>query len=155
MSAANEAQKPEVQPSAPRSADDARDRFGDAIDGLLSESEQRAFDALLEGDAELRDEYESYRAIVKGVGSAVVRVAGADEGTLESGEKEKGVELAPSLVPKVQERIRKRSKGRYFRDRFSSGEAKGSGLTVMLVTASLLIVIAVWLMLDNIELLSP
>ncbi len=148
MTAANEA-------TSTMSADDARDRFGDAIDGLLSESEQRAFDASIAGDDELRDEYESYRAIVKGVGSAVVRVAGADEGTLESGEKEKGAEIAPSLVGKVQDRIRKRSKGRYFRDRFSSGEAKGGGLTAMLLTASLLLVIAVWLMLDNVELLSP
>lgn len=137
------------------SAEEARDRFGDAIEGTLSTTEQRAFDAAITGDAELREEYESYCAIVNGVGSAVVRIAGAHEEAIATGPEDRNVEEAPSLVLKVQERIRKRSKGRYFRDRFSSGEAKGSGLTVMLLTASLLIVIAVWLMLDNVELLAP
>lgn len=136
------------------SDDDARDRFGDVIDGTLSEADRAAFEAALAASAELREELEAYRAIVSGVGSAVVRVAGADESAPSKAEAA-NVEEAPSLVPKVQERIRKRSKGRFFRDRFSSGEAKSGGLTAMLLTASLLIVIAVWLMLDNVELLAP
>jgi hypothetical protein len=55
----------------------------------------------------------------------------------------------------VQDRIRRRSKGRYFRDRFSSGEARGGGLTALLVTAALLLLVAVWLLLDNIAILEP
>lgn len=129
-------------------ADGARDRFGDAIDGLLSDAEQRAFDAALASDAELREEYEAYRSIVKGVAAAVPHVAGAD-GEASAGED------APSLVPMVQDRIRRRSKGRYFRDRFSSGEARGGGLTIMLVTATFLLLVAAWLMLDNVAILDP
>ncbi len=44
---------------------------------------------------------------------------------------------------------------RYFRDRFSSGEARGGGLTVMLVTATFLLLVAVWLLLDNVAILEP
>jgi len=132
------------------SADDARDRFGDAIDGTLGADEQRLFEAALAADAELADEYESYRAIVKGVASAAPHVVG-----LESASPSTGGEIAPSLVPRVQDRIRRRSKGRFFRDRFSAGEARGSSLTVLLVTAVFLLLVATWLMLDNVELLAP
>jgi|688.fasta_scaffold406188_1 anti-sigma factor RsiW len=128
--------------------DAARDRFGDALDGLLSDGERRAFEGALETDTELRQEFEGYRAIVKGVAAAVPHVAGAD------GEASPG-EAAPSLVPRVQDRIRRRSKGRYFRDRFSSGEARGGGLTALLVTAALLLLVAIWLLLDNIAILEP
>jgi anti-sigma factor RsiW len=134
--------------AATMTSDDARDRFGDAIDGLLSGEEQRAFDAALSSDRELREEYEAYRSIVKGVATAVPHVAGAD------GEASAG-ETAPSLVPMVQDRIRRRSKGRYFRDRFSSGQARGGGLTIMLVTAAFLLLVAVWLLLDNVAILEP
>jgi len=132
------------------SADDARDRFGDALDGELGEGEQRLFDAALASDAELASEYEAYRAIVKGVASAAPHVAGV-EGEPES----TGGEVAPNLVPRVQDRLRRRSKGRFFRDRFSAGEARGSSLTVLLVTAVFLVLVATWLMLDNVELLAP
>lgn len=137
--------EPQAQPMM--SADDARERFGDAIDGALPEAEREAFEALLLADAELREEYEGYRAIVRGVSAAAPRLADAEAGL--SGE------AAPSLVPLVQERIRRRSKGRFFRDRFSSGQAKGAGLTALLLAAALLLLLAVWLMLDNVEVLSP
>ncbi len=138
----------ETATASTMSADDARDRFTDAIDGQLSEAEQRAFEAALAADAALREEYEDYRSIVKGVAAVVPHVAGI-EPDVDDGEQ------APSLVPKVQDRLRRRSKGRYFRDRFSSGEARGGGLTVMLVTAALLMVVAAWLMLDNVSILTP
>ncbi|MBX7190849.1 MAG: hypothetical protein K1X94_02260 [Sandaracinaceae bacterium] len=133
---------------SPMSADDARDRFTDAIDGQLSESELGAFEQALASDAELREEYEAYRSIVKGVAAAVPHVAGVEPDVRDG-------EQAPSLVPKVQDRIRRRSKGRYFRDRFSAGEARGGGLTVLFVTAALLMIVAVWLMLDNVAILTP
>lgn len=134
------------------SADDARDRFGDVLDGALPEAERVAFDAALAGDAELREEFEAYRAIVQGVAAAVPHVAGADEGQPAD---EPGAIVAPSLAPRVQDRIRKRSKGRYFRDRFSRGEVRGGGLTALLVTATFLLLVAVWLMLDNVSVLDP
>ncbi len=132
------------------SAEQARDRFGDALDGTLGAAEQRLFDAALAADAELADEYEAYRAIVKGVASAAPHVAG-----LEGAASSAAGEVAPSLVPRVQDRLRRRSKGRFFRDRFSAGEARGSSLTVLLVTAVFLVLVATWLMLDNVELLAP
>lgn len=135
-------------------ADTARDRFGDAIDGTLPAEERRAFEAALEADEALREEFESYRAIVRGVSAIAPRVAGAEPGP-ETDAGGAAAEPAPSLVPKVQERLRRRSKGRFFRDRFSSGEVRSGGLTAMLVVASLLLVVAIWLMLDNVELLSP
>jgi anti-sigma factor RsiW len=140
------------------SADDARDRFGDAIDGTLGEADRQAFEAALAADAELREEYESYRAIVGGLSGAAPRVVGADAPPGETTDASApdaappNAIVAPSLVPKVQDRIRKRSKGRFFRDRFSAGEARGGGLTLLLATATFLLLVAVWLLLQNVEL---
>lgn len=138
-----------AQEGSAMTADEARDKFGDALDGTLAADEQRLFDAALSADAELAEEFEAYRAIVKGVASAAPHVAGTGEADAP------GAEVAPSLVPRVQDRIRRRSKGRFFRDRFSAGEARGSSLTVLLVTAVFLALVAMWLMLDNVELLAP
>lgn len=148
------------------SADDARDRFGDAVDGALGDADRQAFEAALAADAELREEYESYRAIVGGLSSAAPRVVGADApigddagdasaGNASSASASPSAIVAPSLVPKVQDRIRRRSKGRFFRDRFSAGEARGGGLTVVLATATFLLLVAVWLLLQNVELVTP
>jgi anti-sigma factor RsiW len=132
-------------------ADDARDRFGDAIDGTLSEGDRAAFEAALAADAELREEYEAYRAVVGGLSSAAPRVVGADDAEREDARPAEGAIEAPSLVPKVQDRIRRRSKGRFFRDRFSAGEARGSGLTLMLAAATFLLLVALYLLLQNVE----
>jgi len=140
------------------SADDARDRFGDALDGQLGEGEQRGFEAALAADAELREEYEAYRTIVRGLAGAAPRVVGGDAldggASTPSASESAGAEAAPSLVLKVQARIRKRSKGRFFRDRFSEGEARG-GMTALLLAATFLLLVAVWLLLQNVELVSP
>jgi anti-sigma factor RsiW len=138
-------------------ADDARDRFGDAIDGTLGEADRAAFEAALAADEALREEYELYRAVVSGLSSAAPRVIGVDETGADGAASEPpaapdaGAVEAPSLVPKVQDRIRRRSKGRFFRDRFSTGEARGGGLTAMLAAATLLLLVALWLLLQNVE----
>ena len=49
------------------SADDARDLFGDAIDETLSPDAKAAFESVLAANAELNEEYESYRAVVQGI----------------------------------------------------------------------------------------
>ena len=60
--------------------DDARDRFSDAIEGELSEGAKAAFDAALENSAELREEYESFRAMIRGAAKIAANTeAEADE----------------------------------------------------------------------------
>ncbi|MAQ18003.1 MAG: hypothetical protein CMN30_24800 [Sandaracinus sp.] len=83
-------------------AEEARDLFSEAYDGVLEGPEREAFDAALDADAELRAEYEELAALL-------------DEAH-GLGEVEGDV---PDLLPGVQKKLRERSKGRYYRDRFA------------------------------------
>lgn len=83
-------------------ADEARALFSEAYDGALDEPQREAFDAALDADAALRAEYEELAALL-------------DEAH-GLGEVEGDV---PDLLPGVQKKLRERSRGRYYRDRFA------------------------------------
>lgn len=90
-------------------ADEARDLFSEAFEGDLDEAQQEAFDAALAADEELRLEYEEFVDTF-----ALVSKMGEPE----------SIEV-PNLLPKIQDRIRRRSRGRYYRDQFSRRAGPG------------------------------
>jgi hypothetical protein len=128
------------------SADDARDLFGDAIDGTLSPDAKAAFESVLAADAELNDEYASYRMVVQGVASAVPHVAVDENDT-------RGVR-APDLARKVTERIRARNKGRYFRDPRISSSQRNQIMLIAILTI-FVVLVGIWLVVSNAEILDP
>lgn len=112
-------------------SDEARDRFGDAAEGALGEQKE-AFDAALASDEELREEYALYKKMIGGS-----RALGDDDA--------KDVAPPTELLHGVQKKIRTRSKGRFFKDRFAT-EATGKNapmLSLVLSMAILLLVAAV------------
>ena len=107
-------------------ADEARDLFSDAYDGELSGAQQAAFEAALEADPALYAEWEDFRDLLRGT-----HALGA--GPLE-GEPE------VDLLGGIQTKLRTRSRGRYYRDRFSarSGPSVVTPLLLALIMLTLL-----------------
>jgi len=116
-------------------SDEARDLFGDALEPGLEGERKAAFEAALAGDEELRSEWEAYRAVVEGAARVGRR---ADDAPV------------PDLLPRVQSRIRARSRGRYYRDRFSeqSGMTR-TALPLMGAILLALIVAAAWVAMQS------
>lgn len=106
--------------------DEARELFGAAIDGELEPAKQEELDALLATDAGLRAELDELRAIVR---ETQALGAAEDEGD------------APDLLAGVQGKLRARSAGRFYRDRFAEGAGRGS-LTPLVLAAVMLVVVA-------------
>lgn len=113
--------------------DQARERMHDALDGELSEADKRDFEQVLASDAALRAEYEELSRIVYKTRS------------LASEPKAAQVDLLSG----VQQRLRERSGGRFYRDRFAEVRGRGASVVWMLALA-LIVVIAVgaWLLVD-------
>ena len=112
-------------------AEAARALFERALDGALDANTQREFEAALRENDELHDEF---------IEAQVVRRAARDLARKES---------VPNvdLLAGVQQKLRARSGGKFYRDRFS--ERRGMGFTWMLALASLvLLATAAWLVMD-------
>lgn len=110
------------------SPDQARDLFSEAFEGELDAERKSEFDAALAGDAELQQEYQEFVETFQIVGKL-----GGDED-----------EPAPDLLAGVQERLRKRSKGRYYRDRFSQRSGPSWVLPLLLAMMSVLVLALAW-----------
>ena len=110
------------------SPDQARDLFSEAFDGELDAERKAAFDAALAEDSELKQEYEEFVETFQIVG----RLGGDED------------EPAPDLLAGVQERLRKRSRGRYYRDRFSQRMGPGWVLPLVLAMVSVLVLALAW-----------
>ena len=131
-------------------SDEARDRFGDAIDGSLAEQDRTAFDAAIASDAELREEYELYRKIVGGASAL---------GERSSQPPPPGTPPDPSgiwdaappadFLPKIQARIRQRTRGRFFRDKLAETAAPRGAMTTILVVVTILVLIAAAVLLHQ------
>jgi len=83
--------------------EEARDLFSEAYDGMLAGERLVAFEAALDEDPELKAEYDELVELLDeahGLG---------DDDSVE----------VPNLLPGVQKKLRERSKGRYYGDRFS------------------------------------
>jgi len=86
---------------------EARESFSAAYDAQLAGDEQLAFDAALARDPALAAEYAEFRALLQSAGMDLTAPV-------------------PDLLPGVQRRLRARSRGRFYGDRFA--ERAGSGL---------------------------
>jgi hypothetical protein len=117
--------------------DEARENFSAAFDGELGEA-RAAFDALLAEDAELREEYEEFAQLLRETQSLAF-----DEALPEAGGAP-----TPDLLAGVQRKLRVRSGGRYYRDRFSERSVRGLSVPV-LVAALMLVVLVVWFVALN------
>lgn len=104
-------------------SDEARDLFSEALEGDLDEAQQEEFDAALAADEELRVEYDGFVDTF-----ALVSKMGEPE----------AIEV-PNLLPKIQDRIRRRSRGRYYRDQFSRRAGPSWMLPLVAVVAVILV----------------
>lgn len=120
--------------------DEARDAFTEAIDGTLGEARQAEFDATLASDDALRGEYEELRAIVRETQALGAATDQAD---------------APALLRGVQDKLRKRSGGRFYRDRFAERAGKGTMTPVVVAVVMLLVVGVVFLALEWTQVVEP
>ena len=108
-------------------AEQARARFDAALDGELDADERARFDAALADDAELRAEYERHRSVL-----AATKLLG---------------EQVPSvdLLSSVQHKLRARSGGRFYRDRFSERRTThGTLWVVMAISAAFVLATLGW-----------
>ncbi|MCC7538560.1 MAG: hypothetical protein IT379_20215 [Deltaproteobacteria bacterium] len=119
------------------SPDEARDAFGDAHDGLLDDETRAAFEAALETDEALRAEFARYQELCRAAASL-------DEGG-----------PTPDLLQGVQKKIRERSGGRFFRDRYSERARAGTPLPIVLAAAMLVVLLVAWVLLERTVLLAP
>jgi anti-sigma factor RsiW len=111
----------------------ARELFSAALEGELGESEQRALDAALAQDPELAREYADFGATL-----ALLR-NDPDPGP------------APNLLSGVQHRLRSRSRGRFYADRFAERLGVGAGQTIALALVMLALLGLAWLGLQLVQ----
>lgn len=109
-------------------ADQARERFSDAYDGELSEEERRTFEAALTASPALAAEFESFCATMRELG----RLATGDD-------------PPPELLPRVQAKLRARSGGRFYRDRFAQARTRAWFVPIAIMLAIVAMVGLAWL----------
>lgn len=114
-----------------KTPDEIRDLFSAALENELSPGDKEAFDAALAESAELKDEYEAFRTLFRGT-AAIAETTDAETDAKE-----------PALLPRVQERIHKRSKGRFFKDRFSRDAGRSNATWLLLILISLVLLFAI------------
>jgi anti-sigma factor RsiW len=109
------------------SPDEARERFSQALEDELPEGEREAFAAALARDPNLAHEYEQFTSTVRGTRAL-------------------GSEPPPpvNLVPGVQRKLRERSRGRYYRDRFSSRPPHQAWVPLVIAVGTLVALVGAW-----------
>ncbi|HEX5660872.1 MAG TPA: hypothetical protein VFX59_26950 [Polyangiales bacterium] len=103
---------------------EARAKFDAALEGELQEDAQGEFDAALAGDEALRAEFERHRALF--------------------GKRWEREDVNIDLLAGVQHKLRARSGGRFYRDRFAERSHLRGLNAMVLVSAVMLIVVALW-----------
>lgn len=106
--------------------DEARELFSEAFDGELDAEREKAFQDALAADDALKAEYDDF-----------VETLGL---VSRFGEEEE----PPDLLHGVQERLRKRSRGRYYRDRFSRRAGPGWIMPLLVSVGALLLLGVIW-----------
>lgn len=115
-------------------SEQARELFSAAYDAELDAHTRADFEAALARDGALAAEYAEFRTLLK---------AAAEEPASSP--------PAPDLLAGVQRRLRTRSRGRYYGDRFA--ERAGLGLRSPLLLAAIMLVLAglAWLALRVVQ----
>ena len=130
---------------------EARERMDAALDGELSPAEQAEFERALAADESLREEYEDLTRLI-----AETRAMGAMP-LLDGAEGSAGAQ-GIDLLSGVQQRLRERSGGKFYRDRFAEvrGYKRGPASTTWMLALALIVLLAVtaWLAF-NAGLISP
>lgn len=108
-------------------SDEARDLFSEVYDGVLEAERQVAFEACLEGDEELATEWGEFRDMLNEAHAL------DDLGDMPE----------VDLLGGVQKKLRERSRGRYYGDRFSARLGGKGSLTPLILGIVMLLVIAV------------
>jgi anti-sigma factor RsiW len=111
-------------------SDEAKELFSAAYDDELDATERAVFDAALAADPALAQQYALFTATV---GATAVAAFGSEPGDAEARPS------TPDLLPGVQQRLRARSRGRFYSDRFAERTGRGvfSPLTLALLMAAL------------------
>ncbi|HEY3393917.1 MAG TPA: hypothetical protein VGK58_14490 [Lacipirellulaceae bacterium] len=110
-------------------ADEARELFSAALDDELMPEEKQRFAAALERDVGLCAEYREFVAC----NAALRQVAAA------------GPTPVPDLLPGVQARLRARSRGRFYADRFAERSGTRWSPTIVFALLMLAILALCWL----------
>ncbi len=106
------------------SPDEARERFSDAFEDGLSAEERARFDRTIGADPALASEYRAFCRAIRATRSL---------GRLEAPRP------SVDLLEGVQARIRKRSRGRFYRDRFAA--ARGPQRLILPVIIAVLMLL--------------
>lgn len=112
--------------------DEARDLFSSAYDGELSSEDRERFEALLAEDEELRQEFGEFQEML---GQAQALAEG------EGGEPD------VDLMAGVQSKLRVRSRGRYYRDRFARRTGAQAMMPILLAAVMLMLLLVAWFVL--------
>ena len=126
-------------------SDEARDLFGDAIEGSLDPARKDAFEGALAADPDLREELEAYRLVMRGAASL--------GRTPEAREDE--APASPDLLPAVQSKLRARSRGRFYRDRFSEQAGRRAVLPALIAILAALLLATAWLAVQSYVVIEP
>jgi anti-sigma factor RsiW len=110
-------------------SEQARDQFSAALEADLTADDRQAFDAALAADPALADEYARFQRLL-----SVAKLAVTPPSSV------------PNLLPKVQARIRKRSRGRFYRDRFSERGGLQAMLPMVAGAVMLVVLAALWML---------
>ena len=114
-------------------ADAARALFERALDGQLDPRLRAEFEAALGADPELRVEYQELVEFR----SATARLAHAEPVP------------AVDLLAGVQHKLRARSGGKFYRDRFAERRGSSALRWALMATCLLMIIASTWLVLTN------
>jgi len=160
--------------------DEARELFSEAFEGELDEARQAAFEEAVAADPVLRAEWEEFRALLeetRALGLGVLRGeamrgaerGGAERGGEETADEDDDLDLddpealreflegpepvdAPDLLGGVQRKIRERSRGRYYRDRFAERQRPKIGWRPLILAMLMVLVLGIaWAGLHYVE----
>lgn len=120
-------------------ADEARDLFSAAWDGELDAARRAELDAALAADPQLRAEWEEFTEMLRQAQS------------LGEGDEDE----TPDLLAGVQTRLRVRSRGRFYRDRFATQATNRSMVPIVLGLIMLAVVALAWLTLHVVRVDAP
>jgi anti-sigma factor RsiW len=126
----------------PLTTTDARDLFSAAFDGDLDDADQAAFEHALTSDPTLARDYDAFCDTM-----TAALVDAAPEQVAPAGD----THAAPDLLPGIQQRLRARSGGRFYADRFAEKTVKGLSGPLALSLIMLGVCAVAWLAFQYIQ----